>query len=318
MKTAEKCLLCDSPNVVLQWKDARGYQVNKCCDCTFLFLDKMPSQQQLERYYSEEYFMASYVRSTKDLITAANNPRIVAEAKEYASIINSYFSPAKRIAEIGCSWGYLLWNLQRLGYQVKGYELSRTTAEAGHQELGIDIIAGFFETQLEQFDVLILRHVLEHVNNPKELLEKIYKSLTPNGLFILEGPNLDSISSRVFGKNVSWVAPPEHVSFPTFKSLTVAGENAGFTCIHKSTRRGRGISIFHQALLNTVGLFFGGKEKAKERLGGINENASTQSLSLAKRTTLNAVGLLDLVCSPVQPLLRQFLLEEEMLIVFQK
>lgn len=308
MELNQKCILCDSDNVVLYWKNTRGYQVNKCCNCTFLFLNEMPINETVEKYYSQDYFMASYVRSTEELISAAKNPKIFSEAKEYDGLIKFYCSTAKHISEVGCSWGYLLWNLQKLGYSVKGYELSKTTAEAGRQQLGLNISTGFFETQPKQFDVLILRHVLEHVNNPKDLLSKIYDSLTEGGLFILEGPNLNSISSRLFGKNVSWVSPPDHVSFPTFKSLIIAGKNAGFTCVHKSTRRGRGISIFHQALLNSVGVFFGGKEKAKESLGGINENTPSQGLSWMKRSALNTVGFLDFISSPVHPLIRRALL----------
>lgn len=318
MSHNKECILCNSNNVMLHWSNTRGYQVNKCQDCGFLFLDKMPDEQELEDYYSEDYFMASYARSNDNLINEAKNPKIFSEAKDYDALIKLHAPKAKNISEVGCSWGYLLYNLKNLGYSVKGYELSKTTSDAGRKQLGIDIVTGFFETQPQQFDVLILRHVLEHVNNPKELLKKIYDSLSEGGLFILEGPNLDSISSRLFGKNVSWVSPPDHVSFPTFKSMILAGENAGFTCVHKRTRRGRGISVFHQALLNSVGLFFGGKEKAKENLGGINENVPSQRLSIAKKAALNTVSFLDFLSSPVQPILTKTLLEEEMLIVFKK
>ncbi|MEH2402628.1 class I SAM-dependent methyltransferase [Nostoc sp.] len=318
MKNNPKCILCSSHNIVSQWKNSRGYNISKCLDCSFLFLDKIISEQELEKFYSQDYFMASYARCEQNLIDAAKNPKIFSEAKDYADLIQSYNPRAKNVGEIGCSWGYLLYNLQSFGYYVKGYELSKTTAEAGSKQLGLEIIPGFFEAQDNQFDVLILRHVLEHVPNPEDLLAKIYASLAKDGLFILEGPNLDSISSQLFGKNVSWISPPDHISFPNFKSLILAGEKLGFICIYKSSRRGRGISIFHQALLNSVGLIFGGKERAKVALGGINENAHSQGLSNVKRAALKTVNFLDFLSSPVHPFLKKALLEEEMLIVFKK
>ena len=318
MSKDQKCILCNSDNTVLQWKNVRGYGVRKCLDCSFLFLDEIKNEQELEEFYSENYFMASYAKSETDLVSAAKNQKILYEATEYAELIKNHNPQALRVGEIGCSWGYLLYNLQNFGYSVKGYELSKTTANAGSNQLGVDITSGFFETQSDQFDVLILRHVLEHVPNPQDILSKIYASLSKDGLFILEGPNLDSIGSKLFGQNVSWVSPPEHVSFPNFKSLIIGGEKLGFKCIYKSTRRGRGISIFHQALLNIVGLIFGGKEKAKNNLGGINDNASNTSVNKLKKSVLKAVSFLDFLSSPIHPFLRQALLEEEMLIVFKK
>ncbi|MDZ8225840.1 MULTISPECIES: class I SAM-dependent methyltransferase [unclassified Nostoc] len=318
MKSHQKCILCSSNNIVPHWNNARGYNVSKCLDCSFLFLNQIINKHELEDYYSQNYFMASYAKDEKKLIDVARNPKIISEAKEYASLIKFYQPNAHNVGEIGCSWGYLLYNLQSFGYSAKGFELSKTTAEVGSKQLGIKIIPGFFEAQDKQFDVLILRHVLEHVPNPQDLLEKIYASIKKDGLFILEGPNLDSISSRLFGKNVSWVSPPDHISFPNFRSLIMACEKLGLTCIYQNSRRGRGISVFHQALLNTVSLIFGGKERAKVNLGGINEKAPSQGLSSLKNAALKTVNFLDLLSSPIHPFLKQALLEEEMLIIFKK
>ena len=76
--------------------------------------------------------------------------------------------------------------------------------------------------------------------------------------------------------------------------------------------------FFHQALLNTIGVFFGSKEKAKENLGGINEQANSKLLTLSKKVALNFVGILDFLTLPIHPLLQSALLEEEMLIIFKK
>jgi SAM-dependent methyltransferase len=312
------CPLCNSNNVVLKWNNARRYKVNECLDCSFFFLDEMPNEKDLEKFYSENYFMASYASKNQNLIIDANNPKIFSDAKSYSALIKTYNPEATHLCEVGCSWGYLLYNLQKLGYSVKGYELSSTTAAEGIKQLGLNITTGFFEPEDHKFDVVILRHVLEHLTNPRDILEKIYESLADGGLFFLEGPNLDSISSRLFNENVSWVSPPDHVSFPNFRSLLIAGEELGFTCVYKTSRRGRGISVFHQALLNTIGIFFGSKEKAKENLGGINEKANSQLLTLTKKVALNFVTLLDFLTLPIHPLLKSALLEEEMLIIFKK
>jgi len=322
--SVQKCPLCGSSNISAKWKNVRGYQVDTCFDCDFLFLSEMPTASILDEYYSNQYFMADFA-SKNDLLDTANQNKIKKQAEEFDKLISKHLplldSNSKntiRVAEIGCSCGYLLFNLEKIGYSVKGFELSITTAREGREKLKIDIQEGFFESCKNNFDVIILRHVLEHVTNPRELLTQIYDSLKYDGLFILEGPNLDSLSSKLFQSHVSWIAPLEHLTYPKFKPILKACSTLGFECVFKSTRRGRGISMFHQLLLNLVALRYGGKEDAKAQLGGINDASKSALLTFIKKLLLSIVAVLDFLASPVNLILSKLLLEEEMLIVFKK
>lgn len=48
-----------------------------------------------------------------------------------------------------------------------------------------------------QFQTIILAHVLEHVDSPKDLLEKAYSFLAPGGVLIVDVPNGDSIHRQL-------------------------------------------------------------------------------------------------------------------------
>ena len=102
-----------------------------------------------------------------------------------------------------------------------------------------------------------------------------------------KGLTLDSISSKLFQSNVSWIAPLEHLTYPKFKPILKACSALGFECAFKSTRRGREISIFHQLLLNLVALRYGGKEEAKNQLGGINDPSKSSLLTFIKKLLLS-------------------------------
>jgi SAM-dependent methyltransferase len=59
-----------------------------------------------------------------------------------------------------------------------------------------------------EIDVIILRHVLEHVNDPVDFLHDLSLRLSPTGYIYIEVPNRDSIWSRVLGANwIQWYLP---------------------------------------------------------------------------------------------------------------
>jgi len=81
---------------------------------------------------------------------------------------------------------------------VRGLELSATVADAILAETGIEVIvADFLEydsDDISSYDVVILRHVLEHLSDPLQAMQKIRKLLKPGGHAMLEFPNTASVS----------------------------------------------------------------------------------------------------------------------------
>lgn len=59
---------------------------------------------------------------------------------------------------------------------------------------------------------IILRHVLEHVAKPREVLAALAKAAGPGDIFILEFPSVDSALKKLMGKYWPGYYPPFHVS----------------------------------------------------------------------------------------------------------
>jgi len=64
-------------------------------------------------------------------------------------------------------------------------------------------------------------HTLEHVYSPKKLLREAHRILKPDGILIVEVPNIDSFSARFFGKRWMPLALPLHVNH--FSPATLSG-----------------------------------------------------------------------------------------------
>jgi SAM-dependent methyltransferase len=61
------------------------------------------------------------------------------------------------------------------------------------------------------YDLIILRHVLEHTHRPVELVRLLGSKLSPRGVLYIEVPNLFSGGARVFGNKWKGYYVPRHI-----------------------------------------------------------------------------------------------------------
>jgi SAM-dependent methyltransferase len=78
-----------------------------------------------------------------------------------------------------------------------------------------------------RFDLVIARHVLEHVHDPIALLRDLLARTTPAGAVYIEVPNLRSRTAALVGVKWPLFFVPRHVSHFTRSSLSAAITRAG-------------------------------------------------------------------------------------------
>jgi len=87
---------------------------------------------------------------------------------------------------------------------------------------GLDVTEGSFDRLSDfehRFDAVVCSHVLEHVHEPRVLLEKMSRALKPGGILYLSYPNPQSAVFRVFGRHWRGLEAPRHICLPTKRSL---------------------------------------------------------------------------------------------------
>lgn len=84
-----------------------------------------------------------------------------------------------------------------------------------------------FVKKYKKYDLIILRHVLEHNHHPVKLIKFLSKHLNPEGILYIEVPNLDSGCAKVFGKYWNNYYVPRHIFHYTNESLTKIIKSAG-------------------------------------------------------------------------------------------
>ncbi|MGI9258482.1 MAG: class I SAM-dependent methyltransferase [Gammaproteobacteria bacterium] len=117
--------------------------------------------------------------------------------------VTRYLRGVGSMLDIGCGSGRLMYVARRAGWRVKGLELSEEMAEFVRRRLGEDVVvADFLEVELREisesaFDLISLRHVLEHLPDCLLAMRKLRALLVPGGHVLIEIPNVESISKKV-------------------------------------------------------------------------------------------------------------------------
>jgi 2-polyprenyl-3-methyl-5-hydroxy-6-metoxy-1,4-benzoquinol methylase len=115
-----------------------------------------------------------------------------------------------RLLEVGCARGDFL-EVARNSFDAAGVEPNPDLAGSASR------IAPVFQDTIERtpwrdFDVVASFHVIEHVDSPRSFIHAAVERLKPNGLLVIETPNIDSLPFRLM--KARWRQfIPEHYFF---------------------------------------------------------------------------------------------------------
>jgi 2-polyprenyl-3-methyl-5-hydroxy-6-metoxy-1,4-benzoquinol methylase len=115
------------------------------------------------------------------------------------NFISRYVKTPGYYLDIGCGNGSLLRIARENGWKVKGLELSDFMARNIREQLDIDVeVSDFldYEGRGDRYDLITLRHVLEHLPDSRLALKKIHNLLHDGGHAEFEFPNIEGISMK--------------------------------------------------------------------------------------------------------------------------
>jgi SAM-dependent methyltransferase len=220
---------------------ARGYDVIACAVCGFRHVLPLPTPAELERTYRDAYYSEEkpnfLAHAGEDQEWAALAGRDRLESCEKLLPDNR-----RRLIDIGCGPGFFLKIAKERGWNATGLEPSRQAALHA-RGLGVTVLEGFFSPEtarnLGRFDVVHLNNVLEHVPNPLEVVRLARDLLTPEGLICLNVPNdfspFQASARSALALAEWWVAPPHHLNYFDFESLTHLVMRLGFKVCERAT-----------------------------------------------------------------------------------
>jgi SAM-dependent methyltransferase len=138
--------------------------------------------------------------------------------------------PQGRLLDVGCGSGEWLATMRKLGWEVEGIDFDENAIRVARQS-GLQIHHGSLEQQgfsNENFDAVVLNHVIEHVPDPIGTLVECARILKPGGKLVLFTPNSSSLSHQLFKRNWRGLEPPRHLHIFSMQSMAFLLARAGF------------------------------------------------------------------------------------------
>ncbi|MDW8169482.1 MAG: class I SAM-dependent methyltransferase [Acidobacteriota bacterium] len=140
------------------------------------------------------------------------------------------FITSGRLLEVGCAEGTFLKLAARAGFHAHGIEPDPMTSTLAQQHPDIVVFPGALAEApypASSFDVVVLFHVLEHLDSPRRALRELHRLLRPGGIIVIETPNIASFWFRLFGRRWRQLIP-DHYYFFSPATLTRLLEESGF------------------------------------------------------------------------------------------
>ncbi|MRR54707.1 MAG: class I SAM-dependent methyltransferase [Deltaproteobacteria bacterium] len=280
----QNCCCCKNDNyTILGYRGGEAHVSGKgvkclivrCSNCGHVYPRPMPVLIDTNQAYknTDEYFVSNDAEEIKE------------ECTKLLVQIEKRYGTKGRLLDVGSGRGELLYVAKQLGWFAEGVETSEEFAAHSRVKYGISVQncklhAARYDA--ESFDVITLRMVVEHLNEPDDILEEINRVLKHNGLLWISMPNEMSLYNRMGnlyfklqGKNwVTQLSPtfaPYHVQGFTKKSIKVMLSASGFEVeqvitfnekillprsgIKECVVRGAALAINRVALLAGMGTF---------------------------------------------------------------
>lgn len=139
--------------------------------------------------------------------------------------------PQGSLLDVGCGRGDFLRNMQQLGWDVFGLDLSPRAIEQARRQ-GLPALQGRLrDLQWPQasVDVITFFDSFEHHPDPVETLHAAARLLRRNGSLIIRFPNFNAFWRRVFGPCWADVAVPRHLFHYTPATLRRMVTHCGFS-----------------------------------------------------------------------------------------
>jgi SAM-dependent methyltransferase len=218
-----------------------GFDIIHCAMCGFRHAVPLPNPADLEREYRETY----YAEEKPTFLAHAGEDQQwgeLAQSDRLESFERILGPGRRRLLDIGSGPGFFLKTAKNRGWNAMGIEPSRQAA-AHARAMGIEVAEGFFGAEvadsLGRFDAINLNNVLEHVPDPIPILLAARHILEPGGVLCVGVPNdfspLQIAAAATQGVGEWWIAPPHHLNYFDFATLSNLLERLEFDIAERMT-----------------------------------------------------------------------------------
>lgn len=199
--------------------------VARCIDCGLAYMYPMATTEALNAYYNSGTYWGHVVETTPWDIPTYHH-----QAKARVEFIRDRLTFGKKveILDVGAGYGVLeSYFMKMLPGEIQCFAVEPDQkAQQSLEQHGIAWKSELEGFNGKKFDLVVLSHVFEHINDPVAYVKSLHAYLKPDGYLFVEVPNEDF--------RFKFDLEP-HVLFFSPKTLSKVLSSGGFRCLSVET-----------------------------------------------------------------------------------
>ena len=228
------CPVCNSTNIAaaLQAKDntvsKELFTIWQCGNCTLRFTQNIPDENDIGAYYQSSDYI-SHSNTNKGFINKLYHAVRSVTLSSKKNLVEKYSGKSKgSLLDVGAGTGAFASTMQKNGWNVTALEPDATARANAEKDFNITLqpSENLFSLKDGSFDAITLWHVLEHVHDLHNYINKFYSLLKEDGVLIIAVPNYTSYDANEYES--AWAAydVPRHLYHFSPKSMkTLLGKH---------------------------------------------------------------------------------------------
>jgi SAM-dependent methyltransferase len=189
--------------------------------------------RDLGRYYAGDYYQFDH-----DGEPSWKREQSLIESASYRVGLIGRYVGRGHVIEIGAGTGAFASAAQQAGFDVTAIEMDERCCEylngRGIRAICSDDPLAVLDSQ-RPARAVAMWHVLEHLSNPAEVIERVADKLEPGGVLAIGVPNPRSLQFRLLKSRWAHLDAPRHLCLIPPDALVQKGEDLGMRCMEMTT-----------------------------------------------------------------------------------
>lgn len=218
----------------------------ECSHCDALQIQTIPND--LDKYYPSNYYSfkqhpdvgidSTFLRKIKSSFLLHNKHKILGSLLTIGYKIPDYMQWLKivgvgyneAILDVGSGNGVILTRLCKNGFaNLQGIDpFLKEEFISANGKLKLLRKSIFDKQELDAYDLVMLNHSFEHMDDPQAVFKRLSKLVKPGKMLLIRTPVNNSFASKKY--NINWVDmdPPRHLVVHSIKSIQLLADTNGF------------------------------------------------------------------------------------------